>query len=131
MVSRYPLFAYRLLISSSDKPLHSAIMLMATPLAFRLCAISIAFFFSPFSIPIFSPSLSPSSRPSSFDLFFESLLASFLLRFNFRCLDGIYPVSVHFQAFFVAVVFSFGKFGDFCSFKQLGEYPFLQSFGAF
>ena len=116
MVSRYPLFVYRLLISSSDKPLHSAIMLMATPLAFRLRAISIAFFFSPFSIPIFSPSLSPSSRPSSFDLIFAVSMV-FLLRFNFRCLDGIYPVSVHFQAFFVTVVFSFGEFGDFCGLK--------------
>ena len=44
----------------------------------------------------------------------------------FRCGNGVFPVAVYFQAFPVAVVFFFGKFGDFGRLGKFGEDAFLR-----
>ena len=49
----------------------------------------------------------------------------------FGCGNGVLPIPIHFQAFFVAVIFFFGEFGDFGSFEQFGEDAFLKCRGFF
>ena len=60
----------------------------------------------------------------------QSFRSSFFTSFVFSRFDGVFPVSVCFQAVFVGIVFLFGELGDFGGFEELGEDTFLEGFGA-
>ena len=66
-----------------------------------------------------------------FHAFLYAFFQSSFLGLDDRSVDGVFPVAVHLEAFFVAVVFLFGELGYLGGLEELGEHFLLQGERAF